>query len=172
MKTEVTLERLEEFTTALERGNVPYVVIAGFGLDGKRGLQTRPHQDLDVLCLKKDKDKVDTILSSLRYAGPLMNDTYKLKRSDGSKIDLTFLTEEGDDLISYGKTHITRFPRQMFSPQKAHIGTVSFSIAPNELLYVWGRDCPKGDDANYAKTLPIDEQIVSRISRQKQDHPL
>ena len=41
METNVTLEKLKEFIDALEKREVHYLVIAGFGLDGKRGKITR-----------------------------------------------------------------------------------------------------------------------------------
>ena len=164
--TEVTLSRLNEFLKELEKNKIKYIVIAGFGLDGKRGFQTRSHQDLDVLCLKKDLQKLEVIIKKLGYSGEKFNDLYKLRRTDGSKIDLGLLTIEGKDAVSYGRIAITRFPKELFKKsQKGHIDNVEFTIAPNELLKTWGKDSTKGSDAEFANSLPADKEIIKKIKR-------
>jgi hypothetical protein len=166
MKTEITQERLKEFIGALEERKVRYFVIAGFGLDGKRGYQTRPHQDLDVLCLKDDEDKIKDIIEKLGFdIRNKFNDLYKLRREDGAKVDLCLVTLEGDEYVTYGRIAVTRFPRSLFKPQKGHIGDVEFYIAPNELLKTWGEDSQKSDDAKYAKSLPGDYRLIKKIKR-------
>lgn len=165
--TEVTLERLNEFIKSLEKNKIRYIVIAGFGLDGKRGFQTRPHQDLDVLCMKKELPQIERILRKLGYSGERFNDLYKLKRDDGSKIDLGLLTIEGDLAVSYGRIAITKFPKELFEKsQKGHIKNIIFEIASNELLRVWGNNSQKGNDAEYANSLPADEKIIQKIKRE------
>lgn len=164
--TEMNLERLNEFIGELEKKKIKYIVIAGFGLDGKRGYQSRLHQDLDVLCKKDDLPKIDKIREKLSYSGERFNDLYKLNRNDGSKVDVGLLTFEGDEAVSYGRIAITRFPKGLFEhPQKGQIGKIKFNIAPNELLKIWGSDSQKGDDADYVKSLPIDEDKFKRINR-------
>jgi len=166
-KTEVTPKKLEEFTGELKKNKIKYIVIAGLGLDGKRGYLTRSHQDLDILCLKKDKEKVEKAYSKLGYYIKENNhDKYQLKRADGSKIDLVYLTIEGNEAVSYGSIAITRFPKQLFEKsQVGKIDSVKFNIAPNELLATWGKDSQKGDDAEYSKTLPVNKELIDKIKR-------
>ena len=171
MKTEVTIGKLKEFLGALEKRNIKYVVIAGFGVDGKRGHQTRPHQDLDVLCLKEDLPKIEEVVQSLGYSGTRYNDLYKLKREDGSKVDLALVTEEGDEAVTYGRIAITRFPKKLFeNPQIGRLKNFEYDIAPNELLRTWGEHAPKGDDADYVKTLPVNPDVIKKIKRLLRDN--
>lgn len=166
MKTEVTIKNLKEFVKALEIKKIKYIVIAGFGLDGKRGYQTRRHQDLDIICLKKDFEKVMKIVKELKYnVKNKFNRLYKLQREDGSKIDLSFAVIKGDEAITSGRIAITKFPKELFSPQLGNIGNFQFNIAPNELLKTWGICSRKGDDANYSKTLPADDKKIKKIKR-------
>lgn len=165
--TEVTPEKLKELTEELEKNKIKYIVIAGLGLDGKRGYLTRPHQDVDMLCLKKDKEKVEGVYKKLKYyIKENNNDKYQLRRADGSKIDLVYLTIEGKEAVSYGSIAITRFPKQLFEKsQLGKIEDVNFKIAPNELLATWGKDSQKGNDAEYSKTLPVNENLIKKIKR-------
>lgn len=167
MKTEVTLKSLKEFTQALEQRDIRYIIIAGYGLDGKRGHLTRPHQDVDILCLKEDQSKIESLIKDLDYEIKIRsNDLYKLKRSDQSKVDLCLVTTEGDEAVTYGRIAITRFPKTLFdNPQKATIEDVTFNVAPNELLRTWGSESKKGDDAEYSKDLPADPQKMKKIKR-------
>jgi len=114
MKTEVTIEKLKEFVKALEAKKIKYAVIAGFGVDGKRGYQTRPHQDLDILCSKNDLPKIEEVVEKLGYSGKRFNDLYKLKRGDGSKVDLALVTEEDKEAVTYGRIAVTKFPKELF----------------------------------------------------------
>jgi len=164
--SEITLERLNEFIRELERKKANYIVIAGFGLDGKRGHLTRQHQDLDVLCLKQDLPKLEESIKKLGYSGKRYNDLYKLTRPDGGKIDLGLVTLEGDEAVTYGRIAITRFPKELFeSPQRGRIEDIKFNIAPNELLKTWGEHSQKMSDAEYAKILPVDAGKINRIKR-------
>ena len=63
MKTEMTLKKVVDFTSQLEFRNIDYTIIAGFGLDGKRGFLTRPHQDLDILCAKNKLPLIEEVLN-------------------------------------------------------------------------------------------------------------
>ena len=165
--TEVTPKKLEEFTGELKKNKIEYIIIAGLGLDGKRGYLTRPHQDVDILFLKKDKEKVEKAYEKLGYSiKENDNDKYQLRRADGSKIDLVYLTIEGNEAVSYGRIAITRFPKQLFEKsQVGKIDSVKFNIAPNELLATWGKDSQKGDDAEYSKTLPVNKELIDKIKR-------
>jgi hypothetical protein len=164
--SEVTLEILKEFVSALNKENIKYTIIAGFGLDGKRGFQTRPHQDLDVLCLKTDLVKIENIIKKLNYSGKRFNDLYKLNRKDGSKIDLGLLTIEFSEAVSYGRIAITRFPKILFEkPQKGKIENLEFNIAPNELLKIWGKDSKKGNDSHFSYSLEANEKLLKKIKR-------
>lgn len=166
MKTKVSLKNLKEFTHALEYNKINYIVIAGFGVDGKRGYQTRPHQDLDILCLKKDLPKIENTIEKLNYSGKKYNDLYKLKRDDGSKVDLGLVTIEGEEAVTYGRIAVTRFPKELFNKsQRGHIKDVEFNIAPNELLKKWGSYATKGDDKEYIKNLPINSKLFNSIKR-------
>ena len=165
--THITIQNLGEFTKALEKEKIKYIVIAGWGLDGKRGKQTRVHQDLDILCLKKDFRKVKKIISNLGYViKENFNNLYKLFREDGAKVDLAFLMLKGDYLLSNGRIAITKFPKVLF--EKSQIGNVEgvkFKIAPNELLKTWGSHSQKGNDAEFAKKLKVNKGLVEMISR-------
>ena len=166
LKTLVTIEILKEFLDALKKNRIKYIVIAGFGIDGKRGFLARPHQDLDVLCLKSDLPKIEKMIHSLKYSGKRYNDLYKLIRDDGSKIDLALVTKEGDEAVTYGRIAITRLPFMLFENlQKGNIDGFEFNIAPNELLKTWGKDAPKGEDVNYVEALPADPGLIKRITR-------
>jgi len=135
MKREITLTILKKIINGFEFEKIRYMVIAGFGLDGKRGYLTRPHQDLDILCLKKDLKKIEKIIKNLNYSGEKYNNLYKVYGEDGGKIDIGMLEIEGDETVSYGRIAITRFPKELFEkPQNGKIKNISFNIAPNELL--------------------------------------
>ena len=71
-------EKIKEFFESLEKKKVHYIVIAGVGLDGKRGHLTRPHQDLDVLCSKSDLPLINKFLENLGYTGKKYNNLYKV----------------------------------------------------------------------------------------------
>ena len=167
MKPKVTLKSLKEFIKALRDRKIKYLVIAGFALDGKRGYQTRPHQDLDILCLKEDKKKIEALIKELDYEiRDKTYDKYKLKRRDGSKIDLCLVTTRGNERITKGRIAVTTFPKVLFDkPQKGKIKDVTFSIAPNELLRLWGCSSKKGNDLEYSKTLPVDNNKMKKIKR-------
>ena len=165
MKTLVTLEKLKELLDAFEKANVKYMVIAGFGLDGLQGHQTRPHQDVDMLCLKKEAQKIEAIVSHLGYKGKWFNDLYKIKREDGSKADLAMATLEKDELVVYGNLAITRFPHSLFNPQTGKIEDFEFKIAPNELLKKYALHAMKGEDSIYAEKITVDEKIMKKIQR-------
>lgn len=168
MKSLLTPEKLNEFVRSLERNNIKYIVIAGFGIDGKRGYETRPHQDLDVLCLKEDLMHIKKVIHRLGYKTDRYNDLIKLNREDGAKIDLGLVTIENEEAVTYGRIAVTRFPKELFyKPQRGNIGRIEFKIAPNELLKTWGADSQKGNDSDYAKRLPVDENIMERIKRVK-----
>lgn len=159
-------KRIKELTTTLGEKGIRYVVIAGVGLDGKRGHLTRPHQDVDVLCLKDDEQKVEEMIEDLKYDRRRINDLYKLKREDGAKVDLCLVTIEGNEAVTYGRTAVTRFPKEFLEkPQKGHIDDVEFNIAPNEMLRIWGAHSDKGNDAEYAKSLPADEKKMKKVKR-------
>jgi hypothetical protein len=118
------------------------------------------------LCPKKDLQKLETVIKRLGYSGERYNDLYKLKREDGSKIDLALVTEEDKDAVTYGRIAVTRFPRDLFyTPQKGHIDGFEFSIAPNELLKTWGKDAPNEIDSEYVKTLPADSELMKLVQR-------
>jgi hypothetical protein len=165
MKTLVTLPKIKELLGAFEKANVNYMVIAGFGLDGLRGHQTRPHQDVDILCLKKDAKKIEKVTSDLGYEGEWFQDLYKIKRKDGSKADLAMATAEGDELVTYGRIAITRFPQSLFKPQTGKIEDLEFKIAPNELLKTYALHATKGEDKAYADTIPVDSKLIKKIHR-------
>ncbi len=166
MKREVTLRILKKIISSFELNKIKYIVIAGFGLDGKRSFLTRPHQDLDILCLKKDLKKIEKILKKLNYSGEKHNNLYKVYGGDGGKIDLGMLEIEGDYVVSYGRIAITKFPKELFlNPQIGKINNLEFNIAPNEILKTWGKHSKKGDDANYSKSLKTDEKLMRKIKR-------
>jgi hypothetical protein len=166
MKTEVTIEKLKEFISSIEKERIPYIVIAGFDIDGKRGYISRPHQDLDILCLKKDLSKLQNIVGNLGYSGEFYNNLYKLHRDDGSKIDLALLEKEGEYAVSDGRLATTKFPFELFEhPQRGKIDDFEFNIAPNELLKTWGSQAPKGNDAEYVKDFIVDSELMNKINR-------
>jgi hypothetical protein len=166
MKTEMSPEKIKEFLDALEKKKVHYIVIAGVGLDGKRGYLTRPHQDLDVLCSKKDLPKVDEVLEELGYKGRRYNDLYKAFDDKGGKVDVGLVTFEDKEAVTYGRIAVTRFPKSLFEhPQRGHIDNVDFNVAPNELLKTWGEHSQKESDAEYAKSLSANEKEIKKIKR-------
>ncbi len=166
MKTEVTPERLKEFVDELEHKKIKYFIIAGWGLDGKRGYQTRPHQDADILVLEKDKSEVEKVIEKLNYSRKQFGNVNKLKREDGSKIDLTFMTIEGDEAVTYGGIAETRFPKKLIDKtQKGHLQGIEFNVGANELLKTWGQHAGNEEDRKYAATLPADEGLMKRIKR-------
>ena len=170
MKTEMSPEKIKEFLESLEKKKVHYIVIAGVGLDGKRGHLTRPHQDLDVLCSKEDLPLLDQVLDDLGYSGKRYNDLYKVLDDNGGKVDIGLVSFEKDEAVTYGRIAITRFPKELFeSPQRGHIDGVEFNVAPNELLKTWGSHSQKANDADYAKSLPVDKQKTQRIKRVLRD---
>lgn len=172
MKTEMSPNKIKQFIQALEQNRLKYIVIAGVGLDGKRGYLTRPHQDLDVLCLKDDLPKLDKILEKLRYSGKRYNDLYKVFDGSGGKADIGLVTIEGHEAVIYGRIAVTQFPKELFEkPQKGQIDDIQFNVAPNELLKTWGSDSQKGNDAEYANTLPIDESKTKHIKRALRKKP-
>ncbi len=171
MKTLVTLPKLKELLSAFEKANVAYMVIAGFGLDGLRGHQTRPHQDVDIICLKKDAEKIEKVSTDLGYAGEWFQDLYKIKRKDGSKADLPMATEEGDEFVIYGNLAITRFHKSLFKPQTGKIDDLKFKIAPNELLKTYALHATKGEDKAYADTIQVDEKLIKKIRRVLRTQP-
>lgn len=166
MKTEMSPDKIKEFLESLEKKKVHYIVIAGVGLDGKRGHLTRPHNDLDVLCAKNDLLKVNQVLEKLGYSGKRYNDLYKVFDNYGGKVDIGLVTFEKNEAVTYGRIAITRFPKQLFEhPQRGRIDDVEFNVAPNELLRTWGAYSQKGTDAEYSASLPVDEKQTKKIKR-------
>jgi len=159
-------EKIKQFIESLEQSKVKYIVIAGVGLDGKRGYLTKSHQDLDVLCSKRDLLKIKEVLSKLKYSGKRYNDLYKVFDDSGGKVDIGLVSFEQDEAVTYGRIAITRFPKELFTqPQRGQIDGINFNIAPNELLKTWGIHSQKKDDAEYAKSLPVDKKKISKIKR-------
>ncbi|MFC1723075.1 NUDIX domain-containing protein [Nanoarchaeota archaeon] len=164
--SEVPPEIAKEFINALDKQNIHYSVIAGYGLDGKRGKLSRRHQDLDILIKKDDLEKLESILKELGYTGERQEDLYKVYRHDGAKIDIGLVTIEDDEAVTYGSLAITRFPKTMFeNPQKGKIEDFTFNIAPNELLKNWGIQSKTEKDKAYAKFLPTNPEKTKLISR-------
>jgi hypothetical protein len=172
MKTLVTLEKLKELLGAFENANINYMVIAGFGLDGLRGHQTRPHQDVDIICLKKNAKKIEKVTSDLCYKGEWFQDLYKIKRKeDGSKADIAMATQERNEFVTYGRIAITRFPCSLFKPQIGKIRKFKFKIAPNELLKTYALHAMKGKDKEYARKMKVNEKIMKKIRRVLRTQP-
>ena len=164
MKTEMSPEKIKEFFESLEKKKVHYIVIAGVGLDGKRGHLTRPHQDLDVLCSKSDLPLINKFLENLGYTGKKYNNLYKVFDNNSWKIDIELVTFEKDEAVIYESIAITRFPKSLFEhPQRGHINKVEFNIAPNELLKSWWEYSRKGNDAEYVENLPVNTQQIQKI---------
>lgn len=144
------------------------MIIAGFAIDGKKGFISREHEDIDVLCAKEDKRKVEELIIGLEYNKEKYNDLYKLKNKKGVKdVDLCLVSEEGDFAVTYGKIAITKFPKKLFdNPQIGRLGDLKFKIAQNELLKTWGQYSKKEDDVCYVKRLKADEKIMKKIKRE------
>mgnify|MGYP006282352885 CR=1 FL=1 len=167
MKTEMTPARIRRVVESFESRGVHYMVIAGVGLDGRRGYLTRSHQDLDVLCPKEGLSVIDDILQRLGYVGTRYNDLYKAFDGRGGKLDIGLVSFEDDEAVMYGRIAITRFPKVLFdNPQRGGFDGVAFNVAPDELLKTWGSYSPKGSDAEYASSLDVDEGLASRITRE------
>jgi len=166
MKTKATVEDLKSLVDTLESQKIKYVVIAGFGLDRRRGYQTRQHQDIDILCLKDDEDRTVKLVEGMGYRETgWQGNLHKLRKADGTKLDLCFLEQEGEELVTYGNRE-TRFPGELFDQaQRGSIDGIGFNIAPDELLKTWGLDSRKGDDAEYAERIPVDYRLWDRILR-------
>jgi hypothetical protein len=168
METDVDIEKLSEFLKLLEKNKITYIVTGGYGLDGKRGFLTRKRQDADILCLKDDSEKINQVIETLGYRKNITNNMYKLKRDDGSKIDLTLIVIEGDEAVTYGRIAETRFPKELIDKrQTGHIGDFKYSIGCNEMLKIWGLEAKKGNDSDYVKTLEVDENIMKKVKRIK-----
>jgi len=166
MKTQMTVEKIKKFIKGLEKKKIQYMVIAGVGLDGKRGYLTRPHQDLDVLCSKDDLELIEQILIDLGYSGKRYNDLYKVFDNKGGKVDIGLVSFEKDKAVTYGRIAITKFPKVLFeNPQKGKINNFQFNIAPNELLKTWGKHSLNEADAEYANSLPADIRLIKKIKR-------
>jgi len=165
MKTLVTLPKLKELLDAFEKQNITHMVIAGFGLDGHRGYQTRPHQDVDIICLKKDSKKIVKLTKELGYKGEWFGNLFKIKRKDGGKADLAMAVREKNKLVTRGRIAKTSFPISLFKPQKGKIKGFEFKIAPNELLKTFALHAQKGKDKEYADKLIVDEKIMKKIKR-------
>lgn len=162
----MTLNKIKTILRELEKSDVEYIVIAGVGLDGKRGEFTRPHQDLDVLCPLKKLEQIECVLKKLNYSGQRFTNLYKVFDGKGGKIDLGLIYFEGDEGISSGRIALTKFPKSLFySPQKGILEGFEFKIAPNELLKRWGSNSQFEKDAEFAKNLPVDESSYSKITR-------
>jgi hypothetical protein len=166
MKTEMTPEKIKQFIDKLEQKKVYYIVIAGVGLDGKRGQITRPHQDLDILCPKNKLASINKILDELGYSGERYNDLYKVFDKSGGKIDIALVSFEDDEAVTYGRIAITRFPKALFEKsQIGHIDNFIFNIAPNELLKTWGKDSKYEDDTTFANSLEVNVSQMKKIKR-------
>lgn len=162
----MTPEKIKEFTQELEKNNLKYIVIAGVGLDGKRGYLTRAHQDLDVLCLLEDLPKLNTILEKLNYSGKRYNNLYKVFNNNGGKLDIGLVEIENEYAITNGRIAITKFPKELFEkPQKGKINDIEFNIAPNELLKTWGSHSQNLNDSEYANSLKVDQEKIKKIKR-------
>lgn len=166
MKTDMTLERVRELLNAFDEHNIEYCVIAGWALDGVRGYQSRLHQDIDILCLKRDADRILQITDDLGYTGVWYNDLYKVKRIDGAKADLAMATIEKDEIVTYGRIAITRIPLELFRQSRyVMIESCTFRIACIEILKTYACYAQKGSDADFVKGIRTDETLVKRISR-------
>ncbi len=167
MKSEVTPDILKRIIDKLESHRINYLVIAGFGLDGRRGFLTRSHQDIDILCLKEDIKEIERIIQELGYSGEKHNNMYKVYGEDSGKIDFGMLEIEGNEAVSYGRIAITRFPKELFEkPQKGKINDIEFNIAPNELLKIWGESSGQKQDSEYVKSIKVDEEVMKKIKRE------
>jgi hypothetical protein len=166
MQKGFNINDLEEFISELEKNNIQYIVIAGFALDGKRGYLSRPHEDLDILCLIEDKKEVEIIYQNLGYTVKRKTaNLIKVQKKEGTSIHLCYVVTEGEKRVTYGNRR-TSFPKYLFdNPQKGRIEDIEFNIGPNELLRIWGIQSFNEEDAKYAESLEFDKKIMKEISR-------
>jgi hypothetical protein len=162
------LALIKELVLDLESSNIHYLVFAGWALDAKRGRVTRPHEDLDVYCLRSEFSKIKGILEKLGYKlVDKINDLHAFKK-EGLKVDFCLLEEERGNLVTAVRFVKISFPKELFfNPQRGKIEDVEFNIPPNEILKADGLKSKKGTDAEFAKTLSVDESMNRKIKEVK-----
>ena len=103
----------------------------------------------------------------LGYIGKRIKDTCKFVREDRTKIDMGLLSIEKEEVVTYGRRAVTRFPKKLFdNPRKGKIGKIKFKIGSNELLRLWGSFSKIKKDREYSKKISVNENMVRKISRE------
>jgi hypothetical protein len=168
MNKDASFDKFKELIQAVEKAKLKYVIIGGFAVDGKRRKLTRPHHDIDIIFLKKDEAKVEKLLKDLHYS--LVNkydDNYKLKASDGTKLDLYLVEVDDEKGISKGKTSTYTFPKEMVATdlEKGTIDGVLFTISGNAMTKRLGLDSANEADHDFCSKMNGDEKKMGKIKR-------
>lgn len=162
---ETTLRKVKELTDALDKEDIHYAIVAGFGLDALKG-ELLTHGDVDMLVLKSDFDRIKEVLTNLGYEIDFNADLIRAKHPDGSEADLDMLTVEGDEAVMHGPNKITYFPKEMVDrTQIRYIEGVPLRIASNELLKLFGLWDRKGKYLDFAKNIQVNETLFNKIRR-------
>lgn len=171
-RNETTLDDVNDIAKSFENNSVRYMIVGGYAIDGKKGKITRYHDDVDMLVLENEYHKIMEAVQKLGYKLiKKYNSTCLFKKNkEGemkpSKIHLSFLKRRGKFAVSEGRIATTRFPINWFDKsQTVEIKGVRFNIVTDELLKAFGLDAPKGDDAQYAKKIKVDERLYKQITR-------
>jgi len=100
--TKVLLKNIEEFNREA-KNKFFYIIFGGFAVDAHFRKITREHEDVDLICWRKDVNKVRKTLAKLGYKSELFEHPqekgfyYKLHTTDKNKTYSFQIADERDD---------------------------------------------------------------------------
>jgi hypothetical protein len=145
----------------LHDAHMQYFVTGGVAYDGLRGQWTREHKDLNIFVFNESMTRLIDEFSAFGYECYRKGSIYLLRNGE-TDIDVLPLRHEGMRRVIDGNLAQASYPLETFTTRQARIDGTLFSIVRNEVLISSAmHDHP--DDRAFAKTLPVDRDILDRI---------
>lgn len=140
--SQVTLDRLDELgriSKLLENNNTFYSVMGGFAVDGHKGRLTRAHNDIDMLCYRKDVDLIKGLLGEQGFhfsekSLPGESAFYKFCNQEKTLTFHVIKKFNGNFDIAFWNPRHLQYPNSLLTRKKVIIGSVSFYAVNKEFL--------------------------------------
>ncbi|PIS42037.1 MAG: hypothetical protein COT24_05595 [Candidatus Kerfeldbacteria bacterium CG08_land_8_20_14_0_20_40_16] len=137
--TLVRLKELEVISKILENSSIFYSVMGGFAVDGHMGSLTRDHDDLDMLCYRKEVDSIKGLLGEqgFQFSEQCLPDESVPYKFCNQEKTLTFHIIKkinGNFDIAFWNPRHLQYPCPLLARKKVVIDSVGFYAVNKEFL--------------------------------------
>ena len=150
-----------------------YAIFGGFAIDAYNGKLTRFHEDVDVICWRKNVEAIRNTLKSMGYDSEITTHheetklEYILKTTDDQKT-LSFqiadpVDDESFEISFWPYTHV-KFPLQYLEVEWKELEGIKFPVVAKQMLI----DLKQRQADLYEKTKQINEEKY--LFKQKRKH--